>query len=46
MADLENVVPGLDPENADHVVLLVVPQHEPACHSAEPAARMSEGVIG
>ena len=33
VADLEDVVPGLDPEDADHVVLLVRPQHEPARRS-------------
>ena len=46
VADLEDVVAGLHAENADHVVLLVGPQHEPAGQPAEPAARMSERVVG
>ena len=46
VTDLEDVVAGLDPENADHVVLLIRPQHEPARQPAEPPARMGERVVG
>jgi hypothetical protein len=46
VADLEDVIAWLHAENADHVVLLVGPEHEPARQPAEPAARISERVVG
>jgi len=45
ITDLENVVPGLHAQNADHIVLLVGPAHDPPRQPAEPAARMSEGIV-
>jgi DNA-binding transcriptional MerR regulator len=44
--DFEDVFAGLDVENADDVVLLVGPQHDPAGHPAEPAAGVRERVVG
>ncbi|HEX2398995.1 MAG TPA: hypothetical protein VHJ79_03205, partial [Mycobacterium sp.] len=36
----------MDREHVHHVVLFVRPQHEPTCHSAKPAARMRERIVG
>src|SRR4051812_8010135 len=46
IADFEDVVAGLNSENADHVVLFVVPQHPPACQLAKPAPGVRERVVG
>ena len=46
IADFEDVLARLDPEDVEHAVVLVCPQHEPARQSAEPAARMRERIVG